>query len=103
MKIEVDRRIYSDSCITKAIYSLSDKYTFLRKIVSDKEVIEIESCIQNQPIVESDILNEDELNNMQLIVDYYEKIGFTAAEHLLNLIDGTADTHRIEVSSEYIS
>lgn len=64
MKIEVDRRIYSDSCITKAIYSLSDKYTFLRKIVSDKEVIEIESCIQNQPIVESDILNA--LNDYKL-------------------------------------
>lgn len=32
----------------------------------------------------------------------YEKIGFTAAEHLLNLIDGTATTHRIEVSSEYL-
>lgn len=32
----------------------------------------------------------------------YEKIGYTAAGHLLELIDGTAKTHRIEVSSEYL-
>lgn len=32
----------------------------------------------------------------------YEKIGYTAADHLLRLIDGIADTHRIEVSSEYL-
>lgn len=34
MIIQVDRNIYSDSCIDKAIYNLSDRFTITRKLVS---------------------------------------------------------------------
>ncbi len=34
MKLLVDRNIYCDSCIDKAIYNLSDRFTITRKLVS---------------------------------------------------------------------
>ena len=37
MLVRIDKRIYSDNCISKAVYSLSDIYVILRSFISDKE------------------------------------------------------------------
>ena len=39
MKIIIDRNIYSDECVSKAIYWLSDSYTITRSLNVDKETI----------------------------------------------------------------
>ena len=43
MTITVDRQIYDDLCISKAIYSLSDIYTFSRTLDNNLEIIEVVS------------------------------------------------------------
>lgn len=43
MVITVDRNIYSDACISKAIYWLSDSYTITRSLNVDKETISFTS------------------------------------------------------------
>lgn len=45
MTITVDRQIYDDVCISKAIYSLSDMYTFSRSLDNDLEIIDVTSKI----------------------------------------------------------
>ena len=35
MQLVIDHRIYSDPCISKAIYSLSDLYSFNRKVIDE--------------------------------------------------------------------
>ena len=42
MKLEIDRKVYSDSCISKVVYWLSDQYTIVRRLEGDNEVITIE-------------------------------------------------------------
>lgn len=39
MLVRIDKRIYSDNCITKAVYSLSNIYVFSRSFISDKEEV----------------------------------------------------------------
>lgn len=40
--MEIDKRIYNDTCISKAIYSVMDKMTISRAILSDiREKVEI--------------------------------------------------------------
>lgn len=39
MLIRIDKRIYSDNCIAKAVYSLSDIYVAQRAFISDEEEI----------------------------------------------------------------
>ena len=41
MEIKVDKSIYSDSCITKVIYHMSDEYSFSRRSNQGYEVIEV--------------------------------------------------------------
>lgn len=41
MEIKVDRKIYSDSCISKVVYLLSDKYSIERAIDNDYETLTI--------------------------------------------------------------
>ncbi len=43
MTIQIDRRIYSDNCVSKVVYWLSGQYTILRNIDGDKEIV----CIEN--------------------------------------------------------
>ena len=44
MEIFIDRRIYTDACISKAIYSLSGDYSISRNIIDDNtEKITIEA------------------------------------------------------------
>lgn len=45
MIVHVDKRIYSDECITKAVYSLSDVYAIKRSIVSDAQ-----ECLNITPL-----------------------------------------------------
>ena len=39
MVITVDRTVYSDECVSKALYWLSDRYTVTRSLNMDKETI----------------------------------------------------------------
>ena len=41
MTIQIDRNIYPDSCISKVVYWLSEKYTIDRHLDGDNEVITI--------------------------------------------------------------
>ncbi len=42
MIFRIDRRLYSDSCITKVVYRLSGQYAIDRHIDGDEEIITIE-------------------------------------------------------------
>lgn len=42
MKLIIDRKIYSDSCISNVVYWLSDKYTIQRSINGTEELIQID-------------------------------------------------------------
>lgn len=43
MELQIDRRVYGDACISKAIYSLAKDYTVNRTIVNDnQETLHIE-------------------------------------------------------------
>jgi His-Xaa-Ser system protein HxsD len=39
MTVSIDRRIYSDECISKALYSLADRYNVERSLLSETEEI----------------------------------------------------------------
>lgn len=41
MEIKVDRNIYSDSCISKVVYLLSEKFSIARIFVSNYEILTI--------------------------------------------------------------
>ena len=48
MEILIDRRIYTDACISKAIYSFSGDYSIFRKTIDDNtEKITIEAIKEN--------------------------------------------------------
>lgn len=66
MTITIDRQIYDDVCISKAIYSLSDTYTFSRSLDDNLEIIEVTSKA-GQNIDESkffDVLNDFKLRGI---------------------------------------
>lgn len=42
MILQIDRKIYSDSCISKVVYWLSDQYAIDRHLEGDVEIITIE-------------------------------------------------------------
>lgn len=68
MIIEVDRNIYNDSCISKVVYNLSDRYNCYRKLNKTKESISIESIKKDCVISEDDIktLFFQQLNDYKL-------------------------------------
>lgn len=37
MTLRIDRRVYSDECVSKAIYALAARYSFKRSLVSEIE------------------------------------------------------------------
>lgn len=39
MEIKVDRNIYSDACISKSIYALSDRYFIARSLEGTNEIL----------------------------------------------------------------
>jgi len=66
MTITADRQIYDEVCISKAIYLLSDTYTFSRSLDGNLEIIEVTSKT-GQDIDESkffDVLNDFKLRGI---------------------------------------
>lgn len=55
MDIKVDRRIYSDECISKAVYKLSDNYIVNRYLCDETEILTIEP--------KKEYVNADEVKN----------------------------------------
>ena len=55
MIIEVDRNIYNDACISKVVYTLSDRFNCNRQLIETKEYIKIELIKTDNIINESDI------------------------------------------------
>lgn len=72
MKITIDRKIYTDSCVSKTIYHLSDKCSINRHLIGECEEWEIQSK-NNEEISESFVL--DLLNDYKLreIIDIETK------------------------------
>ena len=52
MIVRVDRTVYSDSCISKSVYALADRYSILRSVEDGFEILDI------QPLY-SDSFDED--------------------------------------------
>lgn len=49
MDLKLDKRIYSDACISKAVYSLSGKYSINRTVNGDSEILHIKSLEEGVP------------------------------------------------------
>lgn len=67
MIIRIDRTIYSDSCISKSVYALADKYTILRSVDGQNEVLDVQLVGLENGLEESarrDIINT--LNDFKL-------------------------------------
>lgn len=63
MTLQIDRKIYSDSCISKVVYWLSDQYTIERRIEGDMEVLKIGEVDDEQQFKE---LFFEKLNDFKL-------------------------------------
>lgn len=68
MKIQVDRNIYSDSCIDKAIYNLSDRFTIKRNLFSPTTE-ELDVVLKGNSHADDSLIEEtiiDTLNDFKL-------------------------------------
>ena len=73
MTIEIDRRIYSDECISKAVYSLANKYVIKRVwLSSDKESFHV--------ITQSDISEEAVIADIYSSLNDYKLRGIIEKE-----------------------
>lgn len=50
MRLRIDRKIYSDSCISKVVYWLSNKYAVERQLEGEEELISIEKVDDEQKL-----------------------------------------------------
>ena len=67
MKIKIDRRLYSDECISKAVYWFTDRYTISRSLkTNDIELIRFSPIANNieEPDLEHTFLTR--LNDFKL-------------------------------------
>lgn len=66
MTLLIDRRIYSDECVSKAIYALAARYSFKRSLVSEAEenLTVIPKDDTEEDTVETDVF--DSLNDYKL-------------------------------------
>ena len=67
MTVRIDRNIYSDSCISKSVYALADRYTILRIVDGQDEILDIQTIDhehESEELVRKDILNT--LNDYKL-------------------------------------
>ncbi len=67
MTVRIDRKIYSDSCISKTVYALADKYAILRSVDGQDEVLDVRPVeVETRPeeLVRKDIVNT--LNDFKL-------------------------------------
>lgn len=67
MTVKIDRKIYSDSCISKSVYALADKYTILRSVDGQNEILDVQSVglgAETEESARRDIINT--LNDFKL-------------------------------------
>lgn len=64
MKIKIDKNIYSDACISKAVYALSDRYAIARSLEGTNEVLAV--CAKDDTIDDTTI----QLNVLTVLNDY---------------------------------
>ncbi len=66
IEITIDKKVYSDSCISKTVYALSDIYTISRRIEGDIEILSINP--KSDSVITSDIniIVWDKLNDYKL-------------------------------------
>lgn len=66
MTINIDRRIYSDECISKSVYSLADRYAIKRVLLNniEEELSVIPKNEVDNSIIRTDIINS--LNDYKL-------------------------------------
>lgn len=67
MKIQIDRNIYSDSCIDKAIYNLSDRFSISRSLISptlEELSVVVKGSNYNDTMIEGAVI--DVLNDFKL-------------------------------------
>jgi len=67
MKIQIDRNIYSDSCIDKAIYNLSDRFSISRSLISptlEELSVVVKGSNYNDTMIERTVI--DVLNDFKL-------------------------------------
>ena len=50
MTLRIDRKIYSDRCISKVVYWLSNKYAVERQLEGEEELISIEKVDDEQKL-----------------------------------------------------
>lgn len=63
MKLEIDRNIYSDSCISKVVYWFSNQYTIDRQLKGQVEYLTIEG-VENEHLFKK--LFFEKLNDFKL-------------------------------------
>ena len=66
MKIDIDRNIYSDSCISKVVYWFADQYTINRRLNGNIESLTIEE-VDNETLFKQKFfekLNDYKLRNV---------------------------------------
>ena len=66
MELKIDRNIYSDACISKALYSLSNDYSIRRTLENNVETLSVTSLGEEKEpsLVEAQIFNT--LNDFKL-------------------------------------
>ena len=65
MIIEVDRRIYSDACISKTVYAFLDRYAVSRHMKTDNVEI-VEMCPKSDAAAPNEMVFTDCLNDNKL-------------------------------------
>lgn len=66
MELKIDRNIYSDACISKAIYSLSKDYTIIRNLEGNIERLNIIPLGKNREPCRIEALIFNALNDYKL-------------------------------------
>ena len=64
MTLRLDRKIYSDSCISKVVYWLSSQYAIDRHLDGEEEIITIEGADENFKSVFFEKLNDYKLREV---------------------------------------
>lgn len=66
MDLQIDRNIYSDACVSKAIYSLADRYVVNRTLCGNIETLHLSTQAKDiaDEVVEQDFLSA--LNDYKL-------------------------------------
>lgn len=67
MILRIDRNVYSDSCISKSVYAIADKYAILRRVEGEEEVLDIRPLSPesgNDELISNDVIKA--LNDFKL-------------------------------------